>query len=351
MTEILAIHEQPAWDGYIAGRSDALFSHRYAWGASLAEAYRLPIFRLAAAGKTAPGQLTGILPLMLFAAPERDVRLISLPYSDGAGIVADNPATGDRLLAAALELAEEQGAVHVELRQAGESTIQMPATGCADRWSHAAHTFKTGLRRSLPESPAELWPLLPGKARNQVRKARKAGCTARAGGIELLDDFYAVFSENMRDLGSPVHAPELFHLLLSQSLFEARIIAVYLESRPVAAAMVFRHGVTLFNPWASSLRRYRPECANMLLYSVMLDHAIDIGCRWFDFGRSSPDAATCRFKCRWGAVPQPLTWHVFSRKPRSWSPQSESLVDEAWKTLDLETSRQRGPSIRRWISL
>jgi hypothetical protein len=89
----------------------------------------------------------------------------------------------------------------------------------------------------------------------------------------------------------------------------------------------------------------------MLLYSVMLDHAIDIGCRWFDFGRSSPDAATCRFKCRWGAVPQPLTWHVFSRKPRSWSPQSESLVDEAWKTLDLETSRQRGPSIRRWISL
>lgn len=349
--EILSNPEQPAWDNYIAGRSDAIFSHRFGWGESLAAAYRLPIYRLATVNKRAHEQITGILPLMLFAAPDRDIRLISLPYSDGAGIVANDWVTGNRLLAAALDLATELGAVHVELRQAGGSNFQLAAADGADHWSHAAHTFKTGLVRSLPESPAELWDLLPGKVRNQVRKARKSGCSVKTGGIELLDDFYAVFSENMRDLGSPVHPLELFRILLGQVLLKVWVAAVYLETRPVAAAMLLRHHDTLFNPWASSLRRFRPSCANMLLYWAMLDHGVNIGCRRFDFGRSSPDAATCRFKCRWGATPQPLTWHIFSRKPSTWNPRAESLVHEAWKTAELETSRLQGPAVRRWISL
>jgi FemAB-related protein (PEP-CTERM system-associated) len=351
MIEILNHPDQPAWDKYTAGKSDAIFSHCFAWGESLAAAYRLPIFRLAAVSETVRESITGILPLMLFAAPGRDIRLISLPYSDGAGIVADDPATGNRLLTAALNLAAEQGAVHVELRQAGRACFQFPASDYADLWSHTCHSFKTGLLRPLPTSPDELWSLLPGKVRNQVRKARKSGCTRRAGGTELLDDFYAVFSENMRDLGSPVHPPELFDSLLGRNPPEAWIVAVYLETQPVAAAMVFRHNGTLYNPWASSLRRFRSQCPNMLLYWTMLELAVNIGCHWFDFGRSSADAATCRFKCRWGATMQPLIWHVFSRKPLTWNPLAESLVDEEWKTLDLETSRRQGPAVRRWISL
>jgi FemAB-related protein (PEP-CTERM system-associated) len=306
---------------------------------------------MAAVRETAQENITGILPLMLFAAPDRDIRLISLPYSDGAGIVADDPATGSRLLAAALNLATEQGAVHVELRRAGKACFQFPASDYADHWSHTAHSFKTGLLRPLPASPDELWSLLSGKVRNQVRKARKSDCTVKTGGTELLDDFYAVFSENMRDLGSPVHPPELFNSLLGRNLLKAWIVAVYLETLPVAAAMVFRHNGTLYNPWASSLRRYRSQCLNMLLYWAMLEFAVSSGCRWFDFGRSSPDAATCRFKCQWGATMQPLIWHVFSRRPFAWNPLAESLVDEEWKTLDLETSRRQGPAVRRWISL
>jgi hypothetical protein len=134
-------------------------------------------------------------------------------------------------------------------------------------------------------------------------------------------------------------------------LRKAQVVAVYLAGRPIAAAMVFRHHDTLANPWASSLRRFRPECANMLLYWAMLESATGSGCRWFDFGRSSPNAATCRFKCQWGATPQPLTWHVFSRIPATWNPREETLVYDDWKTLDLEMSRRQGPAARRWISL
>lgn len=351
MTEIIRNPNKGAWDDYAAANSDATFSHRFFWGESLATAYRLPIFRLAAKRHAGDQALAGILPLMLFAAPDRDERLISLPYTDAAGLIADDEEIGAELLAAALDLANELGAVHVELRQGGNTNSFDMARVWHDPWNHAAHTFKTGLRRPMSDSSDEIWSLLPAKVRNQVRKARKCGCTVAIGGPERVDDFYSVFSENMRDLGSPVHKLELFKMLLREQSLGARVVMVYLAEKPVAAAMVFTHNATLCNPWASSLRSYRPSCPNMLLYWAMLELAMAADCRWFDFGRSSPDAATCRFKLQWGATMHPLAWHVFSRKSYSWDPHAETLIDEAWKVIDLPTSRRDGPALRRWISL
>jgi FemAB-related protein (PEP-CTERM system-associated) len=357
MTDILQFLQQPeqsSWDEYISGNSTAIYSHRYDWGEILALSYRLSIFRLVASNKAENDKISGVLPLILFDAPDREKRLISLPYTDAAGIVADDGKSRDRLLVAALELANEVGAAHVELRQAGNyahCAFGIPTQDLNDCWDHTAHSFKTGLLRPLPESPAVLWSLLPAKVRNQVRKARKCACVVKIGGIELFDAFFAVFSENMRDLGSPVHDPELFRRLLGTSFLEARVLVVSTCAQPVAAAIVFRHNDTLFNPWASSLRGWRPSCPNTLLYWAMLEHGIETGCRWFDFGRSSPTASTFRFKRRWGAEMQPLVWHVFSRKSSVWNPHSESLVCQCWKTRELQSSRRDGPAIRRWISL
>ncbi|HSW38168.1 MAG TPA: GNAT family N-acetyltransferase, partial [Acidobacteriota bacterium] len=219
------------------------------------------------------------------------------------------------------------------------------------RWHHAAHRFKTGLGCGLPDSPDQLWTQLPAKVRNQVRKADVCGCMAVIGGSELTDDFYEVFSENMRDLGSPVHARELFQTLADENILDAVVPVVYCAGRPVAAAMAFAHDGALCNPWSSSLRGFRAMCPNMLLYWTMLEYAVERGCRRFDFGRSSPDAPAFRFKRQWSAEKEPLTWHVFSRMQNIWDPLSETLVDERWKTLDLATSRREGPARRRWISL
>ena len=346
MTEIHLAPEPADWDAYVTGHTSGIFSHLHGWGGVLASTYRLPLFRLAARETGRRGRIVGVLPLILFALPDSDKRLISLPYTDAAGILADDQDISRRLLTAALELAFDLGADHLELRQAGDAAF-------SDPWPvgihHRPHSFKVGLSRELPSSSDILWGRLDAKVRNQVRKARKGGCSARIGGDELAGDFYAVFSENMRDLGSPVHSFGLFAGLLEK--LSARLIVIFVEETPVAAAMVFRHGATLFNPWASSLRRCRPLCPNMLLYWTMLAHAADTGCRRFDFGRSTPGAATCRFKLQWGAGMQPLVWHVFSRGLSRWDPRSESLENDAWRRMDLAASRGQGPAVRRWISL
>ncbi len=352
MTEIIISSDQSFWDNFANSCSSALFSHCVGYGESLAITYHLPLFRLMARHHDGKNEITGLLPLILFAAPNRVARLVSLPYTDAAGIVAADPDTGTRLLAAALQLAEKLDVPHVELRQVGIAPFHQAFDSLAVRWNHSRHTFKVGLHRPLPERVEELWALLSAKVRNQVRKARKSGCRVSVCGSEEISGFYGVFSENMRDLGSPVHSKALFDAFLAEKSLDTRVVLVHLAQEPVAAAMVFNHNGTTYNPWASSLRRFRSCCPNMLLYWGMLDHAVNSGCRWFDFGRSSPDAATCRFKRQWGAQMQPLTWHVFSRKTYDdWRPDAEGLVEKMWQDMELTRFRQQAPDHRRWISL
>ncbi|MBB5347037.1 GNAT family N-acetyltransferase [Desulfoprunum benzoelyticum] len=349
MIEIVENPCPEGWRDYCARHPSAQFAHLWEWATALAAVYDLPAFFLLARQTGMPASRAGLLPLVHFAPPDGPARLISLPYTDGAGILADDQAAGNQLLAAALDLAEKLDAPHLELRQYGQASFDPKIA--EPTWLYHAHAFKVGLQRPLPAATAALWDGLAAKVRNQVRKAWRCGCVGRVGGMELLDDFYAVFSENMRDLGSPTHPENLFRRVLAEHRLGARCLVIYNQDLPVAAALVFTLGDTLGNPWAASLRRYRPLCPNMLLYWLMLCQGVRSGCRRFDFGRSSQGTATCRFKLQWGAMMTPLTWHVFSRPAHCWHPADETLVDEAWKSMDLAASRLQGPAIRRWISL
>jgi FemAB-related protein (PEP-CTERM system-associated) len=342
-----------SWDDYVLSSNDCTTFHLHGWRTIIEKVYSHPACFLSAHIECdGSKKIVGVLPLVHFDHPEGESRLISLPFLDFAGILADNPATEYFLIKQALALAERKGAAHLELRQDSpipwlhEKGFEPPF-----QYSHQAHTFKVGLRRALPGSGEELWKSLGSKVRNQVRKARSSKCSSRVGGLELLDPFYSVFSMNMRDLGSPVHGYVFFEEILKKFPEQASIILVEQDGQPLAGAMVLRFQDTLYNPWASSLRKFRPLCPNMLLYYQMLLYGCQNGARFFDFGRSSPGASTHRFKKQWGAESRPLSWHIFSKKPYSWTPDRESLVLEHWKHLDLDLSRETGPELRRWISL
>ena len=185
--------------------------------------------------------ICGILPLMLFSPPGGDTRLISLPYTDAAGMLADDLVSGRHLLHGAFGLADRLGAYHLELRQDGILSTLYDGYAVNGSWRYKAHRFKTGLVRPVPAAADELWSTLSAKVRNQIRKARRCGCVARTGGVDLLPDFYAVFSVNMRDLGSPVHDNDLFRRLLRCESLQAACIVIYLDGKPAAAAVFLLH--------------------------------------------------------------------------------------------------------------
>ena len=94
----------------------------------------------------------------------------------------------------------------------------------------------------------------------------------------------------------------------------------------------------------------------MLLYWSILKHVTDNGCNRFDFGRSTYDEGTYRFKLQWGAEPIPLEWSSYAPSGAEYDIQSghsifRPIVEKIWQRLPLSIANSLGPLVRKHISL
>ena len=62
-------------------------------------------------------------------------------------------------------------------------------------------------------------------------------------------------------------------------------------------------------PWAACSKEHFALCPNMLLYWETIRTACADGFARFDFGRSTRQSGTYRFKRQWGAQEEPLFWY------------------------------------------
>jgi hypothetical protein len=89
------------------------------------------------------------------------------------------------------------------------------------------------------------------------------------------------------------------------------------------------------------------------MYSRLLDRAILKGSRLFDFGRSSLDSGTYKFKEQWGARAYPAVWQYYVRKgnPADMRPDSagKQKLIKTWQKLPVWLTKLIGPSIVRGI--
>ncbi len=208
--------------------------------------------------------------------------------------------------------------------------------------------------RRLPTTEDDLDDELGAKVRAQIKRARQENITTRIGHVDLLDDFYHVFAINMRDLGTPVYGKEFFSRILQAFPEQAHVVVVYLHEKPVATAFLLGHGGMMEIPWASTLRRVNHLNINMALYRDVLGFCIRKGYAFFDFGRSSKDAGTYRFKKQWGAQPQQHYWHYWlsdggplpELKPDS--PKFRLLI-AIWQRLPVSISKLIGPRVVKYL--
>jgi FemAB-related protein (PEP-CTERM system-associated) len=296
-----------------------------------------------------------VLPLVHLRSLLFGNHLVSIPFFDSAGALCDQTEASEALMAETLKLADRLGVRSVELRQARPLDDLL---GGID--THAqrlrAVSEKARLVLELPSTAAGLMQGFKSKLRSQIKSSFKKGLETLIGGRELLDDFYRVFAVNMRDLGSPVHSNRMMASVLEIFSDEARVFVVHQNGRPLACSLVVSFGPVLANPWASSLRRYSSLNANMMLYWSMLEYACEQGLRCFDFGRSSPDEGTYKFKLQWGASPRPIYWYDISVAECSTgcaSPDKRRYegMMAIWQRLPVLLTRIIGPPIRKRISL
>ena len=259
-------------------------------------------------------------------------------------MVADSTDVQAQLVSRAVTLADELGAKHLELRH--EQAVVHPDL-------NAAMTSKVHMRFALPESVEKLWKGYDPKVRNQVRKGEKHTFTVAWGGVELLPGFYDVLCHNMRDLGSPVYGEGLFRDILTTFPGDAEICLVRDGDKPAAAALLLHGWGVTEVPTASAKKEYNPHCVNMLMYSKLLERSVGRGQRVFDFGRSTTEGNTFKFKKQWGAVAHPATWQYSAKDGaigdmRPENPRYQRAI-RLWQRLPVRLTKLLGPVIVRGI--
>lgn len=377
--------DKPLWDYYVLAHFQATLYHLSGWKQVIEKTYGHRTYYLIAENSDIQqqsisnpknsinpanpmnhaNQIVGILPLVNLKHFLFGNSLISIPFFDIGGIIANDIETEKALLKEAIELARKLKIDNIELRH-------IDSLSCFDSFDSQVSTrnsepgtrnlffqtrsHKVRMLLQLPESSEVLMKSFKAKLRSQIKKPIKEGLYAKIGGPELQKDFYQIFSINMRDLGSPVHSKKIIQNVLEEFSDNARIVLIYKDKQPVACSLIVGFKDTLENPWASALREYGRLSPNMLLYWTMLEYACDNDYKYFDFGRSSPDEGTYKFKEQWGAKPVPFHWQYIYLKgePPESATSEKSKFEKAiqyWQKLPVPVTKVIGPRIRKYIGL
>ena len=288
------------------------------------------------------GRLVGLLPLCYVRSLLFGRFLVSLPYLNTGGVLADDEEIAMALIDRAVELADRLKVRHLELRH--EKPIEHPALT-------QTLTTKVHMRLALPSASERLWKDFDPKVRNQIRKGEKAGLTVHWGSRELLGEFYAVLRGTCAISARPSSA--VSSLIAScWSLPATRNCAWCGREPPDRGGPARTRSRHDRGPDASSLRSHNANNANMFMYWHLLQRVIARGQGVFDFGRSSRDSNTFRFKKQWGAEPdQPRGSITFARAARATCGGRAASTTDGPRLgrLPLPVTRWIGPSIVRGI--
>lgn len=331
---------QQLWQQFVDTHKQCSNYHRWGWKQVIQESFGWPTFYLMAVHAD---KARGILPLVWQRSWMFGNFLTSLPFVDSGGVVADGESTEKTLVQEAIELARRLGTNHLEFRHRRDHHLGLPAK-----------TNKVTFLFAVKPDPEKIWQFLPTRVRTAIRKAEKSGLTAKFGALELLDEFYEVFAENMRDLGTPVYSKTFFHEIFRAFPGECFICIVRTSSTAVGASFLICYRDALETPWGSCLARAFSLKPNMFMYWKLLCFAAERGYRIFNFGRSSISSGPYRFKKQWGCQEIGLHWDYWLRNGTGLpelNPQNPRyrLAISLWQKLPVPLTKLIGPRIVRCL--
>jgi len=338
-------HDADAWNGYVQKSDLDGHFHDFAWRRVIQRSlHHRPHYLIAKQGDA----LTGMLPLFDVRSRLFGRSLVSLPFLNGGGLLADDPPSAEALLKRADDIVRHGGYRYGELRQRCPLRDQPGELHCRQH--------KVAMRLSLGDDSEALFSCFKGKLRSQIRRPKKAGAKAQiingSNVVERdIEAFYKVFAENMRDLGTPVFPKSLFEETINSFREQAWLAIVWLDGHPAAAGLMVGAGPSIEMIWASSLRCFNRLSVNMLLYWESMRTAILNGYEYFDFGRCTPDSPTYRFKAQWGAEPIPLHWYYVKGEGdipdvSPDNPKFRAAV-RTWQFLPIAVANRLGPLVAR----
>lgn len=355
LKEVILPADNIELDQYVLKHPDCSVYHLSAWRNAIAAAYHhRQLILVAKAGAT----VVGYLPLCLVETPLLGKKLISLPFADFCGALADSAEIVSQLLAAATGLLDKFQAKSLQIRT---RLLDQNLTEASPVDASQSAQVKVRMCVPLVQDSTALLKSYKPKLRSQIKKAEKNGLNAHwRTDFAALELFYQIYIKNMHRLGSPVHRFAWFEALwLELSQQDAIYLSVVtLDDLPVAAGLVIIVNQQACIPWASTLAEFNHLAPNMLMYWEIQAKLADRGVQVFDMGRSTAGEGTFRFKAQWGAEPEALCWFSYASaqdEPLLMTNQStgllRNLAEKVWPQLPLLLATKLGARLRKYITL
>ena len=336
--------DESRWQHYCQSRALDHHAHAWGWREVLQKTFGHEPYYLIAQDND---RALGILPLFFVQSRLFGRSLISVPYLNAGGILSDNEDTAKALIEYSEKLAQDLKVKYCEYRQ--RTFLDIPSAQLITR------QHKVAMCLPLADSTEILFSAFSAKLRSQINRPQKEGATTKiscgADG-QAINDFYEVFAQHMQSLGTPAYPQDLFRRTAETFGDKAFIVVTYNQKKPVAVGFLIGVGQNIEILWASALKSENRYSPNMLMYWESIKIACERGYKLFDFGRSSPDSGTYRFKEQWGAKPLPLHWQYTSSSAiPNISPQNSSFsaLITLWKILPAPLARFLGRHITKHI--
>ena len=287
--------------------------------------------------------MVGILPLFELKSLVFGHYLISVPFAELGGPLAENETICQQLVEKAIELTRTRKCDYLELRN--EHTIS----------DLVKKSLYYNFKKEISPDPDQNMQAIPRKARRMIRQGIKFGLYSEFG-LHLLHDFYEILAKSYHQLGTPIFSKRFFRTFLDEFGTDSQILVVYdKKGTPIAGVLSFFYKDRVLPFYAGSLFEYRKLAPNDYMYWELMKHACERGFKVFDFGRSKIDTGSYHFKRHWGFKPVQLAYQYYLNRINELpnlspaNPKYQKKI-ELWKKMPFEVTKVLGPPIAKYLA-
>ncbi|RJG49463.1 FemAB family XrtA/PEP-CTERM system-associated protein [Motilimonas pumila] len=334
--KLLQPQDSARWDAFVSQHSAGSFFHLSGWRKVIQDAYQHTCWYYYVESQ---GQIVAVLPLAQIKSWLFGNKLISLPFAVSAGLLSENEQASQLLLTHAQKLARDLKVDSLELRH---RELKLP------HWQsrHSHDNFC----KSLADDSDAILAAIKKKQRAVVRQSLKNDLTFSIE--DKVEPFFTIYSESVRNLGTPVFPKKYFQTLLQVFPNQVDVLTVYHQGEAVSSVMSFYFKQQVLPFYGGGKRQARGLKSNDFMYYQLMCHARRRGMLEFDFGRSKVASGAHAYKKHWGFEPQPLFYEndlVASDELANINPNNPKykFFIKVWQKLPLAVSQVVGPILAK----
>lgn len=329
------------WNNYAIQNKNSTFYHLIGWKKVIEKTYQHKSYYLYCQNEN--GDIIGILPLFLINNIISGRRLISVPFAPYCGVCCENEIVEKALIKEAINLSKDLDSSCFEIRDySNRSSIYADFRN----WEEYS-TYEFDLSKGVEY----LWKNTERSVRKNIKKGEKYNIKSVINRSQsLINEFYDLYAQRMRNLGTPVHDYNFFKNICDLFPKQFLIIHAELNDKIISSIFLLEFKDKLLGGWMSSLEEYSIYAPNNFVYWNSIKYGCENGFNSFDFGRSLKNSGGHVFKKRWGSIEVPLS-NCYYPSTKNYIPPQEKFgkLIGIWKRMPLNATKMIGPKIRKFV--